>query len=74
MEEEKNTFRKLDSNEEDDFSIDKPNSRVDLNTLVTTGIRVDRKGTAILKSKSRTIEEKKTRKHKVTFIDQIDKT
>ena len=75
VEEEKNTIRKVDSNEEEDVSIDKANSPANATeTPVATGTRVDRKGTPILKSTTRTMEEKKTRKHKVTFIDQIDKT
>ena len=36
--------------------------------------RSDRFGTPILKSSTRTLEEKKSRKHKVTFIDKIDDT
>ena len=38
------------------------------------GTRIDRNGTVIMKSLSRTLEEKKTRKHKVTFIDKVDNT
>ena len=48
--------------------IDSKDSALDL----PLGTRVDRNGTPIIKCTTRTLEEKKKGKHKVTFIDKID--
>ena len=70
--EEKTTLRKLDSTDVP-TPLTKMNSK-DSGEGIPEGTRIDRNGTPIIKSTSRTLEEKKSRKHKVTFIDKLDNT
>ena len=39
---------------------------------IPTGTRIDRNGTPIIKCLTRTLEEKKKGKHKITWIDKIE--
>ena len=67
---EEKTLRKLDSTEVPS-ALTKADSK-ESGQEIPAGTRVDRNGIPIIKSKIRTIEEKKKQKYKVTFIDKVE--